>query len=251
MFNGAHNNCYNDECYVTNNLTIGGVNITADPSAIASALEALSSIGSNGVTVTGSGPYAITFTGPNGAVSQPLITATDPAISIAHTTVGGQSGSNTLMFTASATPQTIEYTPTQAGTLILTLTDTASAYSGGPLSISCGAFPMGTKVTTGGYPIYSTFVNDAGTVPLTVVPGVPGKKVIVMSYLVSTGTNGAMVFFSSSGGAALTASKTLPADSSVARPMDDFGYFATMPGEGLVLNASATGVGLDIMFAVA
>jgi hypothetical protein len=97
MFNGTHNNCYNGECYVTNNLTIGGVNITAEPSPIQAALEELSSIGPGGVLVTGSGPYTITFTGPkNGAVSRPLITGSDPAISIAHTTVGGNVSTITI-----------------------------------------------------------------------------------------------------------------------------------------------------------
>jgi Concanavalin A-like lectin/glucanases superfamily len=63
-------------------------------STIQSALLALSSVQAGGLTVAASdgasdGPYTVQFGGPMGGAAQPLLTAGDPNVSIAHTIVGG------------------------------------------------------------------------------------------------------------------------------------------------------------------
>jgi hypothetical protein len=213
----------------------------------------LPSSGSVTVTVTPSAALTdtVTLTATFLAIGTPSNLGTVAQSTTTAAAAAGVAVTTTLTFTSSSTPQTATYTPTQAGFLTLTLTDTAGYYSGSALTIACGVIATGTRLTSGGYQIFSAFVNDAGTTALMVVPGVTGRRIVVLSYLLSTGANAASITFSSSGGSAVAATKTMAADSSIVRHPCDFGYMATAPGEGLVLTATAAGVGLDVTFAVA
>lgn len=76
--------------------TTAGIAYNAANSAVQSALEALSSIGSGNVTVSGSGPWVVTFAGTLAAQAVELLLGsgasltggTSPAVSIALTTPG-------------------------------------------------------------------------------------------------------------------------------------------------------------------
>ena len=76
--------------------TTAGIAYNAAASAVQSAFQALSTVGSGNATVTGSGPYTITFTGTMAAAPQANITAsgsgltggTSPGVTITHTTTG-------------------------------------------------------------------------------------------------------------------------------------------------------------------
>ncbi len=63
--------------------------ITGGASAIQSALLALSSVESGGLTVSGTNPYVISFGGPMANTFQPTITCSDPTVTIVHTNPGG------------------------------------------------------------------------------------------------------------------------------------------------------------------
>jgi Concanavalin A-like lectin/glucanases superfamily len=63
--------------------------ITGGTATIQAALLALSSVETGGLTVTGSNPFTVTFTGPMADTLQPAITCGDPAITIVHTNPGG------------------------------------------------------------------------------------------------------------------------------------------------------------------
>ena len=63
--------------------------VTGGAAAIQAALLALSSVQAGGLTVTGSNPFTVTFTGPMADTLQPAITCGDPAIAIVHTNPGG------------------------------------------------------------------------------------------------------------------------------------------------------------------
>jgi hypothetical protein len=70
-----------------------GLRALADPAAVQAALEALASVGAGNVVVSGDGstinPMVVGFRGTLGGSSQPLITATDPAVHVARRDVGG------------------------------------------------------------------------------------------------------------------------------------------------------------------
>jgi hypothetical protein len=70
-----------------------GFRPVADPAAVRTALEALSTIGAGNVTVGGDGdpttPMVVTLTGALGGVAQPLLTCTDGNVSIAALATGG------------------------------------------------------------------------------------------------------------------------------------------------------------------
>lgn len=85
--------------------TTAGIAYNAAASAVQTALQALSSIGSNNCTVTGSagGPYTVTFIGALANASQALMTAngasltggTSPGVTIARVQAGQASGTVT------------------------------------------------------------------------------------------------------------------------------------------------------------
>ena len=64
-----------------------------DPAAIQAALQALPSIGGNNVTVTGhgdkGGPFTVQFTGSCANAVQPLLKASDPAVTVSEVSRGG------------------------------------------------------------------------------------------------------------------------------------------------------------------
>lgn len=76
--------------------TTAAIAYNANAAAVDSALEALSNIGAGNVTVSGTSPKTVTFTGTLAGASQPLITAdasgltggTDPDITVVQTTEG-------------------------------------------------------------------------------------------------------------------------------------------------------------------
>ncbi|HET6915003.1 MAG TPA: hypothetical protein VFH56_02825 [Acidimicrobiales bacterium] len=79
-----------------NGQTTAGIAYNAAASAVQSALVALSTIGANNVTVTGAGPYVVTFAGALAPGYQNLMTAsgagltggTTPGVTVTHTTLG-------------------------------------------------------------------------------------------------------------------------------------------------------------------
>ncbi|RJO74165.1 head decoration protein [Nocardia panacis] len=79
-----------------NGQTTSAIAYNATAAAVQSALTALSSVGANNVTVTGTGPYTVTFTGALASKAVPVMTAsgagltggTSPAASVANTTPG-------------------------------------------------------------------------------------------------------------------------------------------------------------------
>ncbi len=86
---GSGAGAYDGGFSVSSGMTVGGVQFAGSASAIQSALQALSNIGTGNVTVTGSNPFTITFTGSLGLATQPLITSTDPAVTITQAQAGG------------------------------------------------------------------------------------------------------------------------------------------------------------------
>lgn len=88
--------------------TTAAIAYNALAAAIQSALEALSNINPGDVTVTGTGPYTVTFGGQYANANVPTITATgsftggtSPAITVAETTAGAP-GSNVIGYRAPA-----------------------------------------------------------------------------------------------------------------------------------------------------
>ncbi len=94
-YNGYQINVIN---YSGNGLpfSFGGTLPYLSASALQSALTALSSVGSGNLTVVdqsgsgGVGPYTITSVGALANTDVPLMTSSDPAVTIVHTIVGGQ-----------------------------------------------------------------------------------------------------------------------------------------------------------------
>lgn len=74
----------------------GTINHNAAGSTVQTALRALSTIGSTGCSVTGSGPYSVTFTGPLANTNVALLTlstnsltgGTSPSVTITEATAG-------------------------------------------------------------------------------------------------------------------------------------------------------------------
>jgi hypothetical protein len=78
-----------------NGQTTAGIAFNANAAAVQAALVALSTIGAGGVTVTGTGPYVVTFAGTKAPGFQNPLTASaagltggTPAVTVAHTTLG-------------------------------------------------------------------------------------------------------------------------------------------------------------------
>jgi hypothetical protein len=97
--------------------------------------------------------------------------------------------------------------------------------------------------STGPLTIKSAFANCASGDNKTVVAGVSGKKLVILSYNVaSTSTAGFGAFKTPSGGTDVwviwVPANTL-ADPNVFAPFNPAGYFSTAAGDGLFINNGA------------
>ena len=86
-------------------------------------------------------------------------------------------------------------------------------------------------------------IDVAGTGNETIIPAVAGKKFRVLDYLV-TSANNATVAWKSSAGTALSGDMHIASNGNIVAvggyptPAGMFGLFETLPGEGLLLDAT-------------
>lgn len=86
-------------------------------------------------------------------------------------------------------------------------------------------------------------IDVAGTGNETVITGVAGKKIRVLDYLVTSGSNASVTWKSTSGTAhsgalKIAANGNIVAVGGYPTPAGLFGLFETVAGEGLVLDAN-------------
>jgi len=81
-----------------------------------------------------------------------------------------------------------------------------------------------------------------GTGDEVVIPGIAGKKLRILDYIVASGNN-AILTWKSSGGTELSGQMHVAANGNLVAvggyqtPAGMFGLFETLPGEGLLLNS--------------
>lgn len=95
-------------------------------------------------------------------------------------------------------------------------------------------------------PVYNFVINASGAGANTVVAAVPGYRIVVVQKFEIADSPGVEVTWQSSGGTIICGRVALAANGGNVRPSSDVGLFATLPGEGLVLNlGGAVHVGGD------
>lgn len=163
----------------TGAITVSGLS----SSTIQTALQALSTIGSGNATVTGSGPYVVTFAGALAGVPQPIIEVasfvggTAPAIAVSITTPGGYTEvpfnpllAGHISAYVSPTVGGLSSAPNKVGTLLkgsfsldgrykpVEYTDAAQASFG---AVSETGMKMVTKITVNADDANGAFETDA------------------------------------------------------------------------------------------
>lgn len=140
--------------------TTAGIAYNANAAAVQSALEGLSNINPGDVSVTGSGPYVVTFTGALGNGAQSVMTAsgasltggTSPSVGVAHTTTGVAPTQNIVVTGSAGGPYTATFQN------VLSDIDVAEIVADGD-ALTGGTDPSVTvTVTTWGT---AAFVNEA------------------------------------------------------------------------------------------
>lgn len=119
--------------------TTAGIAFNANAAAVLSALVALSNIDPGDVTVTGTGPWVVTFGGTKAYASQTVMTGsgasltggTSPAVSVAHTTTGVAQNQNLTVTGSDGGPFTVTFLNALTNTNVAQLAADDGGLTGG------------------------------------------------------------------------------------------------------------------------